>query len=226
MTKTILGSLIFSAAFAFGQDALPVPTAPPVPQPPKAAVVETLPAPVVEVVPKPQDFDLPTAQTGVQTVDGEVVNSSPASTPVAAVAGTETQTVDTFTQEKAQHFSAIFNEMKRRGFQDGFGHTVAAAKLSDCLADLTAVQKVEDLILAIRALGKSNHAVISSRFQRAIAQDSAISALAATLVCKKGTRSPEEMVLRVEVAYSQLFNEKWLSLDAIHNVAVAANLLN
>ena len=211
---------LFACGFALAEEPLPAP-------------LETLPVaptpnpPQTTQHPKP-DFNLPPVQSqGSSGTQGEVVNApvKQETIPAGQPSPIETAT-GTFSRTKAQDFSTIFKEFLRRGFNDGQGHTVAASQLAACLPGLTPEQKVEEMMTIIYALSTSRHEVIHQRIVAGIANDSAITSLATHLACKKGNRTAAQMVSKLEIAYSEFLNERWVQWNSFHNVVVVANLLD
>lgn len=231
--RVIAFSLALSTGLSLAQEALPLP-----------AKEETIPTPPTANPPSLENatkYGLPAVQSSngsqTQVIDGEIVNPSVKQAPITldqpltnpsggtvVVDPTPTaSSVVTFAAPlfapTASEFSAIYDLMRANRFRNAIGHTVTAAKLSNCLPGYSVEQKVGELISILNMMCS-----FGGRFQN-YRNDSGVSSLAATLLCKRGDRSSPEMVQRLGEAYRRLVTEGgWL--PEFHNLIVAANLLN
>src|SRR5688572_24003261 len=94
-----------------------------------------------------------------------------------------------FIDHAAKEFTPIYQRMRQIGFGNNVGHTIAASMIASCLPPDKPETKVELLETAVLELSRSPYPVIAESFIRGIECDARVTILAATLACKKGTRS-------------------------------------
>lgn len=119
----------------------------------------------------------------------------------------------------ASNFWPLYEGMLQQGFPNAEGHSMAAALLATCRTDAWD-NRVADITALVKAMAVSQHKTIQCTLRGLPAQ---LTYSAATLACKMGSRSPQEMIKLLDLSYAGLLRDG--ALDRLHNVVVAAELV-
>lgn len=125
---------------------------------------------------------------------------------------------------------ALYEEVLRAGLGNNVGHTISASMIASCLPPARPGKKLDALVAMVTALSKSRIREVQKKFIRGIECDATVTILAATLICKMGERSSNDMVALLEKAYIELLRLRMPSggmfVDAFRNVQAAAHLIH
>lgn len=128
---------------------------------------------------------------------------------------------DKATVPGASRVYEIYALMKGRlGFPNGSGHTMAAAVLARCMGPANIKDHMVAFSDMYKALQVSAHRSIARSADNLDAQASYI---AATLTCKKLTRTSGEMVTNLDVIYKAILNDGMA--DWVPNAVMASELM-
>jgi hypothetical protein len=184
------------------------------------------PEPAPEVPPQPMPtqptIEIPTEQT--------IMGPEPISAPVAA---------QSFLVPQVDEFADVYLPMilmtNAQGFgiyANGIGHTVAAAQLVACAPQMAPIQRVEALHQMVDHLEAYPAGVIHQTLRNGgRTWNPLLTQIAAHLVCKSGSRSPQEMVQTLFNGYQELKARYAAKVpgqtlsNQLHNLLVAAMLI-